>query len=96
MSILNIVIFYLKILAIGTFIILLLKRFPEQTKLFLTAFLAIFIIYKITTPTLKYKPWIIPDDVTEGPPIQLYYPGSSFSLTPTKKAQKRPDLTISY
>ena len=47
------------------------RKKPKETKLFLVIYFTLFLIYRLTTPTLKYRPWIIPQQVVEGPPIQL-------------------------
>jgi len=87
--------YYLMLAAIIGVIYFLFKNFPKQTKLFLVAYFTMFIIYRLTTPTLQYKPWIVPDDVTEGPPIHLYYPDNPFgwiARTEKKPHQKIPDI----
>ena len=56
------------------------RKKPKETKLFLVIYFTLFLIYRVTTPTLKYRPWIIPEQVMEGPPIQLFYPDNPFGF----------------
>ena len=90
--ILNILMF---LVAIGIFIFLF-KKYPDGVKLLLSAYLTMYIIYRLTTPQLKYKPWIVPDDITEGPPIQLYYPENPFGFvarTSKHPKEKKPEIS---
>ena len=51
-----------------------------------------YLIYRLTTPTLKYRPWVIPDKVSEGPPIQLFYPENPFGFV--ARTVKNPNEKI--
>ena len=84
--------YYVMILAAFALGIYFWKKYPEYAKLVLIAYFTMYLIYRLTTPTLKYRPWIIPDEVTEGPPIQLFYPENPFGFV--ARTVKNPDQKI--
>ena len=83
---------YLMILAAFALGIYFWKKHPKYTKLVLILYLTMYLIYRLTTPTLKYRPWVVPDKVSEGPPIQLFYPENPFGFV--ARTVKNPDEKI--
>ena len=55
-------------------ILLTMGKYGKQSRMILTIFATIYLIYFLTTPNSTKKKWIEPDEVSYGPPIQLYYP----------------------
>ena len=84
--------YYIMILALFALGIYFWKKHPKYTKLVLVLYLTMYLIYRLTTPTLKYRPWVIPDKVPEGPPIQLFYPENPFGFV--ARTVKNPNEKI--
>jgi hypothetical protein len=89
--------YYILIFSILGILFMGYRKKPKETKLFLVIYFTLFLIYRLTTPTLKYRPWIIPQQVVEGPPIQLFYPNNPFgfvSRTVKNPNEKIPEIDI--
>ena len=84
--------YYIMILALFALGIYFWKNHPKYTKLVLILYLTMYLIYRLTTPTLKYRPWVVPDKVSEGPPIQLFYPENPFGFV--ARTVKNPNEKI--
>tara|TARA_B100000029_G_scaffold417927_1_gene422791 strand:- start:661 stop:996 length:336 start_codon:yes stop_codon:yes gene_type:complete len=84
--------YYIMILALFALGIYFWKKHPKYTKLVLVLYLTMYLIYRLTTPTLKYRPWVVPDKVSEGPPIQLFYPENPFGFV--ARTVKNPNEKI--
>ena len=84
--------YYIMILALFALGIYFWKKHPKYTKLVLILYLTMYLIYRLTTPTLKYRPWVVPDKVSEGPPIQLFYPENPFGFV--ARTVKNPNEKI--
>ncbi len=87
--------YYIFVLVVLGILFLGHRKKPKETKLFLVIYFTLFLIYRLTTPTLKYRPWIIPKQVVEGPPVQLFYPDNPFgfvSRTVKDPKEKIPEL----
>ena len=67
-------IYYLFILVVFTCILLTMGKYGKQSRMILTTFATIYLIYSLTSLKSPKKKWIEPDEVSYGPPIQLYYP----------------------
>tara|TARA_Y100000590_G_C15028371_1_gene754085 strand:- start:225 stop:521 length:297 start_codon:yes stop_codon:yes gene_type:complete len=83
-------IYYSFILAIFFCLLLAMKKYIAETKMILTVSLTIYIIYYLTTPRSQKKTWIQADEVSHGPPLQLYYPTNPLVL----KNKKKTDLNV--
>ena len=84
--------YYIMILALFALGIYFWKKHPKYTKLVLILYLTMYLIYRLPTPTLKYRPWVVPDKVSEGPPIQLFYPENPFGFV--ARTVKNPNEKI--